>query len=115
MSNNLIIHKENIITKIRNFFCNLFKEKNLKKEEKYTREKKEDFKNAIVIKQNEEELKIIKLQREYKAGNILEEDMTEEEKNKLIELYKNQNKALREKIEYKKKKLKKRLNDLKAS
>ena len=41
--------------------------------------------------------------------------MTEEEKEKLIELYKSQNKALREKIEYKKKNLKKRLDDLKAS
>ena len=34
----------------------------------------------------------IKLQTEYKAGNIREEDMTDEEHEKLIDLYKKQNK-----------------------
>lgn len=114
MSNNLIVHRENIIMKIKKFFLNLFKKEDIK-EEKPKREIKEDLKNEIIIKQNEEELKIIKLQKAYKAGDIREEDMTEEEKEKLIELYKSQNKALREKIEYKKKNLKKRLDDLKAS
>lgn len=115
MSNNLIVHRENIIMKIKKFFLNLFKKDHLKKEEKPKEESKENFKNEIIIKQNEEELKIIKLQKAYKAGDIREEDMTEEEKEKLIELYKSQNKALREKIEYKKNNLKKRLDDLKAS
>ena len=54
MSNNLIVHRENIITKIRNFFLNLFKKDDLK-EENPKKENKEDFKNEIIIKQNEED------------------------------------------------------------
>ena len=40
--------------------------------------KDNDFFNSIEIKQDEEKLKILKLQKDYKAGRILEKDMTED-------------------------------------
>ena len=73
--------------------------------------KNNDFLNSIVIKQDEEKLKILKLQRDYKAGKILEEDMTKEEHKKLIELYKMQNRTLKEKLKIKLNKLKTMLSN----
>ena len=74
-----------------------------------------EFKDDIIIKKNDEEIRILELQKQYKAGNILEEDMTEEDHEKLIKLYKEQNKQLREKIMMKKNKIRKRLDELKTS
>ena len=73
--------------------------------------KNNDFLNSIVIKQDEEKLKILKLQRDYKAGKILEEDMTKEEHKKLIELYKMKNRTLKEKLKIKLNKLKTMLSN----
>ena len=50
------------------------------------------------MQQNEAELRIIKLQKDYKLGNIKEEDMSSEEREKLIDLYKRQNEELKQKI-----------------
>ena len=74
-----------------------------------------DFKDDIIIKKSDEEIRILELQKQYKAGKILEEDMTEEDHEKLIELYKEQNKQLREEIMMKKNKIRKRLDELKTS
>ena len=73
--------------------------------------KDNDFFNSIEIKQDEEKLKILKLQKDYKAGRILEKDMTEEQHQKLIELYKTQNRTLKEKLEIKLNKLKTMLSN----
>lgn len=73
---------------------------------------KKNFKESIKIKQNKEELRIKKLQREYKAGNIREEDLTYEEHKKLIDLYKKQNNELKEKVRIKKSILRKKLNEI---
>ena len=72
--------------------------------------KNSDFLNSILIKQDEEEMRILKLQRDYKAGKILEKDIPEKDHKKLIELYKTQNRTLREKLKIKLERLKKLLN-----
>ena len=118
MSKEMINYKENFITKIKKFFKKLFCVKENKQEDtkrEINNIEKNNFRENIEIKQDEEELNIIKLQKEYKAGNIREEDMTDEEHKKLINLYEKQNKELKEKIEIKKQKIRKQLDDLKAS
>ena len=65
----------------------------------------------IKKKSNKEE-EIKKLQREYKSGNIIEKDMTDEELEKLVNLYKKQNKELKEKIKIKKNILRKKINEI---
>jgi hypothetical protein len=119
MNKNMMVYKENLFTKIKNFFLNIFRKDTSKDEiiENTTNvmNNKSNFRSNITIKQDEEEMKILKLQQDYKAGNILEQDMTDEEHKKLIELYKKQNDDLKEKIEIKKNNLRKRLNDLKVS
>ena len=120
MSKNIIEYKESFLSKIKNFFRNLFAKKELKQDNiveiKTTHNiVKNKFKENVEIKQDEETMKIINLQKEYKAGNIKEEDMTDDEHKKLIELYKKQNEELIEKINTKKYKIRKKLDDLSAT
>lgn len=119
MSKNIIEYKESFLSKIKNFFRNLFAKKEVKQDNieiKTTHNiVKNKFKENVEIKQDEETMKIINLQKEYKAGNIKEEDMTDDEHKKLIELYKKQNEELIEKINTKKYKIRKKLDDLSAT
>lgn len=119
MSKSMIKYKENFIFRIRRFFRLLFGKKeeiqeNVEKTEEHMNTTNNNFRENIEIKQDEEEIKILKLQEEYKAGNILEEDMTDKEHKKLIELYKKQNEQLKAKIDTKKYKIRKKLDDLKT-
>ena len=116
----MIEYKENFISKINKFFKKLFGrneyiQENVESKKEFNKIEKSKFKESIEVKEDEEELKIIKLQKEYKVGNIREEDMTDEEHEKLIDLYKRQNKDLKEKIETKKYKIRKKLDNLNAS
>ena len=118
MGKEIINYKENFITKIKKIFKKLFGIKeNIQEdtEKKINNIEKNNFKENIEIKRDEEELNIIKLQKEYKVGNIREEDMTDEEHKKLIDLYEKQNKELKEKIKTKKQRIRKRLDNLKTS
>ena len=115
MNTELVVSKENIFTKIRKFFLKMFGQ-NIENKEKTceninVQEKKSNFMDNIKIEDNEEQ-RILKLQQDYKAGKILEENMMDEDHRKLIELYKQQNSELREKIENKKNYLRKKINDL---
>ena len=84
-------------------------------EDKGMIEYKSTFKNSIIIEQNEEELRILKLQTAYKNGEINERYIPENDKNKLIDLYKKQNKELKDNIEKEKYEIKKILDGLKVS
>ena len=92
-------NESTIFGKIKNFFRNLFKINN----QQYIEAPKEviepisnmqekrsfDFKNQIVVA-NEEEERIIKLQKDLKAGLIEEEDLSEEDFDSLTKLYESQ-------------------------
>lgn len=123
MNNNkdIIVYKENFITKTINFLKKLFKIR--KQEPKKISEEKpkeslkveKEFKDSILIKQDEEEIKLLKLQKSYKNKEIIEEDIPEDYKEKLLQLYKKQNETMRNKVEQEKKEIKKLLDSLKAS
>ena len=57
------------------------------------------MKNTKFINQLQETGKILELQRKYEEGIIKEEELTEEEKEKLIKLYKEQIASLKIEIE----------------
>ncbi len=120
-NNKMVEYKGNFFNKIKNFFFRLFK-KSSNSIETQPRDFKNQsnleehaFKDNIIIKQDEEELRLLQLQREYKSGKILEEDMSQEDKEKLINLYKKQNLELKETIKNEKEKIRKMLDELKAS
>lgn len=120
-NNGLIEYKENFITKIRNFFFKLFKKNKIIQEQPQEQtnvniqNNKANFVETIAIKKDEEKEKLIQLQRDYKDGNILEDDIPQNEKEKLVELYKKQNEEMKNKIELEQKEIRKLLDSLKAS
>lgn len=120
-NNRMVEYKESFFDKIKNFFFRLFKKSsdNIEKEQETLTQQsnveKDMFKNNILIKQDEEELKLLELQKAYKSGKILEENISQEDKEKLIDLYKKQNLELKETITNEKKEIRKILNGLKAS
>lgn len=111
--NNII--KENFIFKIKQFFYRIIK-KNKIEDTSLNSEvidlNKTDFMDNILIKPDEEKVKWLRLQRDYKEGKILEKDMSSEERLKLIELYKTQNNSMMETLEMELNQLKTMLDDV---
>ena len=100
MNNNLIPHKGNIFTRISNFFKKLFfrvkKQTNKSIDELpvYNNQSKEHFIDTILIKEDEEEKKLKTLQLQYDNGEIDEEDISDEDMDKLIEMYEKESEEL---------------------
>lgn len=103
MEEKSLINKENenIFKKIRNFFRSLFH----KNEEDTNANESIDIKQETttsIIDEFKDKQTIVKLQQDYENGKIAEEDMDENDKQKLLELYKEQIKTLNDNInEYK--------------
>lgn len=105
MNNKLIPYKENIFTKISNFFKKLFSSK--KKETNksidklpiYNNQSKENFIENILIKENKEEKRLKTLQLQYDNGEIDEEDILDEDMDKLIEMYEKETEELNKETE----------------
>lgn len=114
MSNNSLMPiNENIFSKIKNFFKNLFFRQTIESYELNTSEditeNKQEIRNSIFaenIKVEEtEEQKLLKLQRLIREKRILESDLSKEEKNKLRELYNSQIEDIRNSILQKRNKI----------
>ena len=74
-----------------------------------------EFKKGIILECNSEEERILKLQQQFINGNIDEDNISDEDYFKLVELFKKQNNEIKERIESRKKSIRKRLNDMKES
>lgn len=120
MNNKMIVYKENVFAKIKKFFVSIFRKNtdteinDIKKQVKIDNSK-QNFIDNLVIKQDPDEVEVLNVQKDFKDGNILERDIPEDTKNKLIELYKKQNQQMKEKINMEKNEIRKMLNDLKVS
>ena len=116
-NNKLIPYKENIFTKISNFFKKIFNKKTILEREEdkaiYTDVSKENFIENILIKENEEEKRLKKLQIKYDNGEINEEDISEEDIEKLIDLYKKETEELNIDTEIRKEHIKQMFKELK--
>ena len=107
------INENGIFYKIKNFFKDLFNRNNnttnyaIVKEDKSIVES-ENTKNTFMesIKNIEnEETKLLKLQKQYRSGEIKEEELTQEQVNSLCALYDKQIANLRKSNEIRKQKL----------
>lgn len=107
---NLIEKKESFFSKMKNFFKKLFKKKDKNvidktvKDEESIEKESNSFKENIKIEEDEE-TKILELQKRYRRGEIAENDLTEEQVEALSELYDKQIDALRKIIEEKEKQI----------
>ena len=98
-------NESTIFGKIKNFFRNLFKKKEISKisEEKEVdihEEKKQEFKE-YVKKTEDENTQLLDLQRRYRKGEIGDNDLTEEQIEALCDLYDRQIISLKKSIEAK--------------
>ena len=100
MNNKLIPYKENIFIKIFKFFKKIFSRKNISVTENmdekslYNNQHKDYFVENIVIKEDEEEIRLKSLQLQYDNGEIDEEDISDEDMDKLVEMYEQETEEL---------------------
>lgn len=106
------VNKNGILYKIKKFFKNLFNKNTTNNyniiEETESLVSSENKKNSFMesIKNIEdEETKLLKLQKKYRSGEIKEEELTEEQVNSLCALYDKQIANLRKSNEIRKQKL----------
>ncbi len=121
MMNKIIPYKENAFTRLSNFFKKLVFRK--KKETSksinelpiYNNQCKEDFIDNILIKEDEEEKRLKILQWQYDNGEIDEEDISDEDMDKLIEMYQKETEELNSETESIKIHISQMLKELKHS
>lgn len=98
-----MIATNGIMYKIKSFFKNLFKKKEqevqVDKVEEKGEEVKSAFEESIVVKKDEERERILELQKRFREGKLNPEDVTEEDIDKLTELYNEQIEELNKQIE----------------
>lgn len=94
-----MISTNGVMYKIKSFFKNLFKKKEEAVEEKKDTKQENSFEEAIVIKKDEERERLLELQKRFREGNLNPEDVTEEDIDKLTELYNEQIAQLNKQIE----------------
>jgi len=120
-NNKLIIYKENFFNKITNFFRKIFckpkeqLEENLSEKELENIEYKSDFAERITIQENPEEKRLKQLQYQYENGEIDEDDISEEDQNKLIEMYEKETEQLNSETERIKQHISQMLKELKTT
>lgn len=118
-NNKLISYKENIFTKILNFFKKLFfrKKKDTAKSIDetliYNKQCKENFIDNILIKEDEEEKRLKILQLQYDNEEIDEEDISDEDIDKLCKLYEKETDELNADTERRKNHIVQMLKELK--
>ena len=88
-NNELIIYKKSIFRKISDFFKKIFSKKEVVQNEDIivNNNKNDSFIKNIRIKENKEELRLLQLKQQYENGEIDEEDMSDEDVDKLCQLY----------------------------
>ena len=107
------VNENGIFYKIKSFFKNLFNRNNTNNNYAIVKEDKsivesENTKNAFMesIKNIEnEETKLLKLQKQYRTGEIKEEELTQEQVNSLCALYDKQIANLKKSNDIRKQKL----------
>ena len=74
--------------------------------------KNREFVNSLKLNKNEHKVKLKKLQQAYENNEILEKEMTKEQRETLLNLYKKQNRNIEQEIENKRKNIRKLLDEI---
>ena len=122
-NNKLILWRESIFTKISNFFKKIFfKNKSVDQKENIENfsnnkqdEEKESFLKNIIVTQDEEQKRIQDIKEKYDNGEIDEDDISDEDMDKLIEMYEKETEELNKNTEMRKNHIAQMLKELKNS
>ena len=114
-NNKLIIYKNSIFRKISDFFKKIFSKKEVVQNEDIivNNDKNDSFIKNIQIKENKEELRLLQLKQQYENGEIDEEDMSDEDIDKLCKLYEKETDELNADSERRKNHIAQMLKELK--
>ena len=114
-NNELIIYKKNIFRKICDFFKKIFSKKEVLQNEDIivNNEKNDSFIKSTQIKENKEELRLLQLKQQYEQGEIDEEDISDEDIDKLCKLYEKETDELNADTERRKNHIVQMLKELK--
>ncbi len=114
-NNELIIYKKSIFRKISDFFKKIFSKKEVLQNEDIivNNEKNDSFIQNIQIKENKEELRLLQLKQQYEQGEIDEEDISDEDIDKLCKLYEKETDELNADTERRKNHIVQMLKELK--
>lgn len=110
-NNKMIIYKKSIFRKIGDFFKKIFSKKEVLQYS--NNEKNDNFIKNIQIKENKEELRLLQLKQQYENGEIDEEDMLDEDIDKLCKLYEKETDELNADTERRKNHIAQMLKELK--
>lgn len=104
LENGLIVSKNNFYTKLKRFFFTILFHKESKMLDKFEKiQKSHKPTKKVIIPEDIEKNRILKIQENYKKGILKEKDICLKDIEKLIELYELQNSRIKLKIrEYKK-------------
>ena len=96
-NNKLIIYKNNIFIKIAEFFLKLFSRKKIlqSKNENISNDTRDSFIESIQIKKDKEKLRLCRLKQQYDNGEIDEDDIPDEDVEKIVELYEKETEKLK--------------------
>lgn len=117
----LIEYKENIFTKIKNFFFKLFNKNKIEKEKIFSENpevfdvKEKNIREELKVYKNEEKERILNLKKGLDNKEISEEDIEDEDIEALIELYKEETKKLNQDTFIRKNNIQKLLIELKEN
>lgn len=114
-NNKLIIYKKSIFRKIIDFFKKIFSKEEVVQNEDIivNNDKNDSFIKNIQIKENKEELRVLQLKQQYENGEIDEEDMSDEDVDKLCQLYEKETDELNADTERRKNHIAQMLKELK--
>ena len=110
----IIKYKESFFSKIKNFFNKILFRKN-KEQIEVTNDntnKSVEFKENIILKENPEQQRILKLKRKYDNGEIFEDEISIEDMDSLINMYKEETKALNDDTEKRKRNIQMMLQEM---
>ena len=119
-NNKIIPYKENIFIKISKFFKKLFVSKNQtllgdsNEKKSLSFDNEENFIKKVQFIEDSEEKRLKNLKAQYDNEEIDEEDIADEDIDKLIEMYEKETKELNEDTERRKKHIAKMLKEIKC-
>ncbi len=113
MINSMIPYKEGIFNKIYRFFKKLFRKNVEVKKEIIIPKEINSFKEKIVIKEDEERKRLLELRAKWENGEIEADDISDEDIDKIVEIYNEETRKIEEETQFIKENISKMLNELK--
>lgn len=113
MINSMIPYKEGIFSKIYKFFKKLFRKNVEVKKEIVIPKETNSFKERIVIQEDKERKRLLELRDKWENGEIEADDISDEDIDKIVEIYNEETKKIEEETQTIKQNISKMLKELK--